>query len=117
MPDGRFRAPHIAPLQAVQTVQTSLELFRSRIPLPFRDVPNHSPHSPLSTETYDGLADPWWLLCHMNLYTAEMLMWREMAHHRKQAYETAVSCARAVVGLVRRMRPDSWIHLGQYFRV
>jgi hypothetical protein len=103
-PDGRMSPSHIPSLVAVQSVQTALELFRKRIPPTFVD-----PSGP----GYDGLADPWWILLHLNLYTAEMLMWKEMAHHRSKGYETAVSCARAIVGLVQRMRADSWIHLGE----
>lgn len=65
-------------------------------------------------DMYDGFGDPWWCMLHYNLYTAEMMMWKEMAHHSKGAYETAVSCARAIVGFTRRMRPESWVHLGEY---
>ncbi|GFZ43535.1 hypothetical protein JCM24511_01255 [Saitozyma sp. JCM 24511] len=99
-PDGR--PTNVPSLTAVQAVQSALELFRKRIPAAFADPPGSA---------YDGLADPWWILLHLNLYTAEMLMWKEMAHHRSKGYETAVSCARAIVGLVQRMRADSWIHL------
>lgn len=109
-----MRTTNIPSLSAVQSVGTALELFRKRIPPVFADMLHTgSSNSPLAQETYDGMADPWWILCHMNLYTAEMLMWMEMAHYRSTVYETAVRCARAVVGLVRRMRPESWVHLGE----
>ena len=39
------------------------------------------------------------------------MMWKEMAHHQRQAYEQAVSCARAMVTLVKRLRPDSYVHI------
>lgn len=121
-------------------MQTAIENLRKRIPYPFIDhstistpptMQNNlvgssagpSLHSPgtarsnsfgsSSPDNYDGFADPWWCMMHYNLYTAEMMMWREMAHHTKGAYETAVSCARAIVGFTRRMRPESWVHLGQ----
>jgi hypothetical protein len=105
---------HIPSLAAVQAVQIALEMFRKRLPPHFVHTIDRRPSVlSLGEEVYDGFADPWWIMCHLNLYTAEMLMWREMAHHRQKAYETAVSCARAIVGLVQRMRPESWIHLGQ----
>jgi hypothetical protein len=110
-PDDSHEHP---PLSAVKSVQTALELFRKRIPPVFTDMPGMGSSNPLlAQETYDGMADPWWILCHMKLYTAEMLMCMEMAHYRSTVYETAVRCARAVVGLVRRMRPESWVHLSE----
>jgi hypothetical protein len=45
---------------------------------------------------------------HINLYTTEMLLLSEMAKHRSGSYEKAVSCARAVVPLVRALRSDQW---------
>lgn len=104
---------HIPSLHAVQQVETALRLFRKRLPLPFSD--NHHPRSP--DESYDGPSDPWWITMHANLYTAEMMMFKELAHHQPQAYETAVSCARALVGFVKRLRPDGWVHVGESRRL
>ncbi|RXK42505.1 hypothetical protein M231_00059 [Tremella mesenterica] len=105
--ETRVSPSHIPPLAAVVEVETSLRLFRARIPPALADPPRPT----AGQEPYDGPSDPWWIQTHMNLYTAEMMMWKEMAHHQRQAYETAVSCARAIVGLAQRLRPESWIHL------
>lgn len=99
-PDGQTNPMRTPPRSAVKYVRTALKLFRKRIPAVFADqISTGSSNSPHAEDMYDGMADPWWILCHMNLYTAEM----KMTHHRPTAYETAVSCARAVVGMVRRM--------------
>jgi len=112
--NGPMRPSHIPSLAAVQHVETALSLFRKRIPAPFVHPPLAS--GPLGSPadpslTYDGARDPWWIMLHVNLYTAEMIMYREMAHHHKQAYETSVSCARAIVGLVKQIPADCWVHV------
>lgn len=118
-PDGRILPSHVPPLSAVQNVRNALQNFRKRLPAPFLDdAVSLSPTQPDPPELYDKFGDPWWMMLHFNLYTAEMLVWREMANHHSGhsgAYETAVGCARAVVGLTKRMRPESWTHLGTAF--
>ncbi|ORX35974.1 hypothetical protein BD324DRAFT_514442 [Kockovaella imperatae] len=108
--DPRTRRPsHVPPLSAVQQVATALQLFRERIPIPFRDfVPSYAMDP---SEVYDGPQDPWWVAMHANLLLAEIMMWKEMAHHKRSAYDQAVSCARAMVTLVKRLRPESYVHM------
>ena len=115
-PDGRLAPTHIPPLSVIQEVETAINLFRDRIPPIFADIPRSS------EDDYDGVSDPWWIALHANLYTAEMMMFKEMALHQRGAYETAVRCARGLVILVRRIPPDSWAHVGEikpshYFRI
>lgn len=50
---------------------------------------------------------------HTNLYTAELMMSKEMAHHQVGAYQTAVGCARAMVAFIRPIQPDQWAHVGK----
>ncbi|WVF70472.1 hypothetical protein IAT40_005262 [Kwoniella sp. CBS 6097] len=107
--DGRFAPTHIPPLSAIQSVETALRLFRQRIPPCFANTTNAPPLNP--EDIYDGFNDPWWLMCHANLFTAEMIMWREMAHHHAEAYERAVSCARGLVNLVERVSPENWANV------
>jgi len=45
------------------------------------------------------------------------MMFKELAHHQPQAYEMAVGCARALVGFVRRLRPECWVHVGESLTV
>ena len=99
----------IPSIEMVQQAETAIHLFRKRLPLPFVDNPN--PRS--GDEVYDGPSDPWWIMLHANLYTAEMMMYKELAHHQPHAYGTAVSCARALVSLVQRLSPHSWVHVGE----
>ena len=106
-----YPASHIPSLHAVQQVETALRLFRERLPIPFND----QPQSRSPDEHYDGSNDPWWIMLHTNLYTAEMMIFKELAHHQPQAYETAVSCARGLVDFVRRLRPENWVHVGESF--
>lgn len=108
------RPTHVPSLAAVQSVRDALIRLRKRIPAAFQDITNQSPPT---EEPYDGVNDPYWILLHANLYTAEMLMWKEMAHHQRQGYESAVSCARALVDLVKRLRPEAWVHVGKYSRL
>lgn len=111
-PESSYPSPHpsthIPSLHAVQQVETALRLFRKRIPIAFTDSPH--PRSP--DDQYDGPSDAWWIMMHANLYTAEMMMYKELAHHQPHAYETAVSCARGLVGFVQRLRPEKWVHVG-----
>ncbi|ORY32325.1 hypothetical protein BCR39DRAFT_464647 [Naematelia encephala] len=135
IPDGRLLPSHIPTLPQIQAVETALRLFRSRIPTPFANIPTNTAVNPSPTvsrgsgsigggidnedvnpnnvnnSTYDPLSDPWWIMLHMNLYAAEMMMYKEMAHHQTNAYETAVSCARAIVRLCQRMRLENWVHV------
>ncbi|WVQ70943.1 hypothetical protein IAR50_000468 [Cryptococcus sp. DSM 104548] len=70
--------------------------------------------TPAQGQVYDGPADPFWILLHINLYTAEMLMWWEMANHQgvgAEAHRSAVQCARAVVGLVAVVPDDKWANV------
>lgn len=85
-------------------------MFRAGLPLVFRDYDRGA--QPPEVEPYDGPSDPWWIMLHANLYTAEMLMYKELAHHSRAAYESAVSCARALVKLVGLVRPDQWCYVG-----
>ena len=64
-------------------------------------------------EVYDGFNDPWWIMLHANLCTAGVMMWKEKAHYDVNAYGAAVGCARAMVGVVRQIRPDQWPHVGE----
>lgn len=114
--DGRMIPTHIPPLAPIQAVKSALGLFRSRIPAVFAYHPSQGGSgsgsvSP-STEPYDGFSDPWFILLHVNIYTAEMMMWKEMAHHTAESYQTAVGCARALVAFVKCIRPDQWVHVG-----
>jgi hypothetical protein len=116
-PDGRLAPTHIPPLAPIQAVKSSLALFRSRVPNVFAYHPSHGGSGSGSvsptTEPYDGFNDPWFILLHVNIYTAEMMMWKEMAHHQAGAYETAVGCARALVAFIKCIRPDQWVHVGK----
>ncbi|WRT64168.1 uncharacterized protein IL334_001097 [Kwoniella shivajii] len=109
LPNGTIGSPRTAPLTAIQTVQIALRNFRHCIPEAFQDFTQYA--SPPSEMQYDGLSDPWWIMFHANLYTAEMLCWREMANHRPNVYETAVRGARALVNLVRRVPIETWPNL------
>ena len=102
---------HVPPLEAIQEVEVAMACFRKRMPAIFQDLPR-DPH--MGEEIYDGASDPWWIMLHANMYTAEMLMYREMAHHQPQGYQSAVSCARALVNLAQRIRPDQWAGVGEY---
>jgi hypothetical protein len=120
-PSGVLQPPtHIAPLPLIQEVEQALRLFRNRIPQPFQDHstvslsnPNVRLNSYEHEYDYDGSSDPWWIMLHSNLYTAEMVMWREMAHYQRGGYERAVSCARALVVFVKRLKGDDWVHVGE----
>jgi len=97
-------------------------MFRDRIPPVFGYQDNTysvsgsiSPHDTSVPEPYDGLNDPWFILLHTNLFTAEMMLFKEMAHHRLGSYERAVGCARAMVMFIRRMQPEQWVHVGMFF--
>ncbi|WVQ97444.1 hypothetical protein IAU59_004557 [Kwoniella sp. CBS 9459] len=107
--DGRFAPTHIPPLPAVQVVEQALRLFRQRIPPCFTNTISTPPANP--EDTYDVFGDPWWIMCHANLYTAEMIMWREMANYHAEVYERAVSCARGLVDLVKRVAPENWANV------
>nr|XP_019049274.1 hypothetical protein I302_03056 [Kwoniella bestiolae CBS 10118]OCF28204.1 hypothetical protein I302_03056 [Kwoniella bestiolae CBS 10118] len=109
LPDGRVGTSNIAPIPALQSVQGALSNFRQRLPEIFQDFTQYT--SPPSETPYDGLSDPWWIMFHSNLYTAEMLCWRELAGHHSNVYENAIRSARALVNLVRRVPNDSWANL------
>ncbi|WWD17875.1 hypothetical protein CI109_102319 [Kwoniella shandongensis] len=116
LPDGRVAPTYLPPLADIQSIETALQIFRQRIPLPFHDVSRSSASTPSHPgtrpeETYDGPSDPWWICLHANLYVAEMLMYKEMANYRPEVYETSVSCARALVGLVQRIPQDKWANV------
>lgn len=113
-PDGTVRPSHIPPLASVKAVESALNMFRARIPPVFAFHPNGSgPNTPQDgSEMYDGFDDPWWIMLHTNLYTAEMMMWKELAHHQLGAYQNAVGCARAMVAIISRIRADQWPHIG-----
>jgi hypothetical protein len=106
------RPTHIPPLSAVQSVEAAISTFRLALPFVFLDHDTNAPRP--DVEPYDGLSDPWWIMLHANLYTAEMLMYKELAHHLQDAYKSAVSCARALVKLVGRIRPEQWGHVGEF---
>ena len=118
-PTPNGRPSHIAPRQAIQEVQTSLHIFREQIPSIFTYRSGHdcngsgsiSPDGSM-LEPYDSFNDPWFILLHANLYTAEMMMWKEMTHYEAAAYDRAVGCARAMVVFIRHMRPEHWVHVG-----
>lgn len=114
-PAGILPPTHIAPLSEIQKVETAIRLFRQRIPGPFLD-PGASPSPPPHQPLYEGHKDPWWIVFHFNLLTAEMLLWRELAHHQRVAYESAVGAARQILGLAKRLPADSWVHVGQSSR-
>jgi hypothetical protein len=120
LPGPRHSTTHIPPLPSIEAIELSLRIFRDRLPpvFDYRDNTHYnpgsiSPHDTSIPEPYDGLNDPWFVLLHCNLFTAEMMMWKEMAHHRVGSYEQAVGCARALVMFIRRMRPENWVHVGQ----
>jgi hypothetical protein len=102
----------------IQEVDTSLRVFREQIPLIFTYRTGHDCNSSGSIspdgyiEPYDSFNDPWFILLHANLYTAEMMMWKEMTHYEAGAYDRAVGCARAMVVFIRHMRPEHWVHVG-----
>jgi hypothetical protein len=101
---------HIPCLSSTQEIEQALRVFRTRMPQPFQD---HSTSStPPSSQPYDGPNDPWWIMLHSNLYTAEMMMWKEMAHHQRGGYERAISCARALVEFTKQIKPENWVHVG-----
>ncbi|KAK4688000.1 hypothetical protein P7C73_g2109, partial [Tremellales sp. Uapishka_1] len=104
-PCSPHRPTHIPPVEEIRRVETALNVFRSRIPAVFAET---NSRSPAAEEEYEGKADPWWIVLHLNLYAAEMLMWKEMANHQSGAYETAVSCARALVLFVKAIKPENW---------
>ncbi|OCF41763.1 hypothetical protein I317_04369 [Kwoniella heveanensis CBS 569] len=108
--NGRFAPTHIPPLAAVRNVETALRLFRQNIPPSFAVTTTNTPAID-PKDAYDGFADPWWIMCHANLFTAEMIMWREMAHHHVDAYERAVCCARGLVDLIKRVSPENWANV------
>jgi hypothetical protein len=112
--DAHQRPTAFAPLVTVQSVERMTQVFRLRLPLPFHDLPTASqlPAPEPMEPKYDGFNDPWWIMLHANLYTTELLVYKEMANHRKEAYDMAVSCARAHVGLIQRVKPDQWVHVG-----
>lgn len=128
--DRSLAPTHIPPLEAVEAIEASINAFRDSIPPIFSVMqPISSPVSSdntsgsgsgsgngaqLDTESYDGPSDPWWVMLHFNLLTAEMLLWKEKAHHVNGTYEMAVRCARAMVELVARMRPENWAHVGEW---
>ncbi|OCF55433.1 hypothetical protein L486_06916 [Kwoniella mangroviensis CBS 10435] len=109
LPDGRVGTSTTAPLTSIQSVQVALTNLRQRVPDSFQDYTQYT--SPPSEVLYEGLCDPWWIMFHSNLYTAEMLCWRELAEHHPNVYENAVRSARALTNLVRRVPNDSWANL------
>ena len=117
---------HIPPLPAIQEVEKAIRTLRDCIPAIFNYPPpaSHSngsgsisPTDGSFIESYDSYNDPWAVLLHANLYTAEMMMWKEMAHYQVGAYERAVGCARAMVVFIRHMRPEHWVHVGMSFTI
>lgn len=121
-PTPNARPTHIPPLEAIQHADRSLRTFREHLPAIFKYRPNSDTNfnasghvSPDGTviEPYDSFNDPWFILLHANLYTAEMMMWKEMAHHQVGAYERAVGCARAMVGFIRHLKSEHWVHVGK----
>lgn len=125
MPDPVTKTTsHVAPLEAIQAVDVAIRTFRKRIAPALQDIPlRHASRvnraSPQSTpngdgaNSYSGTDDPWWIMLHSNLYVAEMLMWKEMSNYQRQVYESAVSCARALVTLAQKVKPESWAHVGE----
>jgi hypothetical protein len=80
-------------------------------------IPPPRPRTGSSSSGDDGayfaLADPWYILLHANLLTAEMLTWREMANYDGSTYHRAIASARGVVKLVQYMQPETWVHVGK----
>lgn len=121
-PNPNNRPSHIPPRSAIQAVESALRTFREQLPTIFtyRPLSEHlngsGSISPDGTilESYDSFNDPWFVLLHANLYTAEMMMWKEMTHYESAAYDRAVGCARAMVVFIRHMRPEHWIHVGMF---
>jgi hypothetical protein len=121
-PISNGRPSHIPPMGPIQEVERAIHSLRDHIPPIFAYRPGSDTHSNGSgsispdgsiIEGYDSFNDPWFVLLHANLYTAEMMMWKEMAYHQVGAYERAVGCARALVLFVRHMRPEHWVHVGK----
>lgn len=106
-----YRRTLIPPLSALHAVKAAISTFRTRLPWPFLDCDTAS--AGFVVAPYDGHNDPWWIMLHANLYTAEMLVHNELARHSLDAYEFAVSCARALVKLVRRIDVEQWRCVGE----
>ncbi|ODO07251.1 hypothetical protein L198_00830 [Cryptococcus wingfieldii CBS 7118] len=123
LPDGTVVATYMAPMPEIKDLQTAIALFRQHIPAPFTFPPSPASSAPLSgpsttppsptayPDIYDGPSDPFWILLHTNLYTAEMLMWWEMANHQTEAHRSAVQCARAIIGLVVLVPDEKWANV------
>lgn len=115
-PDGRTAPSHVPPIASIQAVETSINLFRARMPPMFAYQRHQSgqvtPIDGMHPDVYDGFNDPWWILLHTNLYTAEVMMWKEWAHYQAMGYSNAVGCARAMAAFVAKIRPDQWTHVG-----
>lgn len=108
---------HIPPLHEIHRAQAALERFRARLPLDLQ-LPPPRPRTGSSSSGDDGayyaLADPWYILLHANLLTAEMLTWREMANYDGSTYHRAIASARGLVKLVQYMQPETWVHVGKF---
>ncbi|WWC58693.1 uncharacterized protein I303_101237 [Kwoniella dejecticola CBS 10117] len=109
LPDGRIGTSYVPPIPAIQSVQIAIQRFRLRVPEVFHDFTQNV--TPPSETVYDGMSDPWWIVFHSNLYTAEMIAWRELANHHSNVYENAVRSARALVNLVRRIPEHAWANM------
>lgn len=120
-PDGRLLPDHIPPVHKVRLVETAIAIFRQRLPAEYAFPPpppmQLGPGGNGDATGYLAMSDPWYILLHVNLYTAEMLTWREMSHYDVAAYHRAVASAREVVRLVAGIRSDDWVHVGKSFRV
>ena len=93
------------------SLETACANLRKRIPPAFQyPRPTISAHD-LGSPIYDGASDPWWIQLHIDLYTTEMLLHSQLASYRSEAYEQAISAARAVVPLVRQIRNDQWARI------
>ncbi|WWC66292.1 uncharacterized protein I206_100193 [Kwoniella pini CBS 10737] len=109
LPDGQVGTSYSPPFSVIQSVQMAIQRFRQRIPRIFLDFTQNV--TPPSGVLYDGLSDPWWIMVHSNLYTAEMMCWRELANYQANVYENAVRSARAHVSLVRRIPDHLWANM------
>lgn len=110
---------HVPPLHRVQAVEAALTLFRQSLSPQQQFPPLADPSTAASGSSaaspglHVRLADPYYVLLHANLLTAEMLTWREMANYDGGAYHRSIACARGVVQLVTCMKPEHWLHVGK----
>jgi hypothetical protein len=61
----------------------------------------------------DIKSDPWLIVAHSNLVTAEMMTLIELSHHDESAYEKAVAKARDIIDYASKFNVHDLANVGE----